>query len=406
MKLAFILFLLFALTSAGGPTYYVAPNGNDSNRGSLRSPWRTIVHAVRVTRPGDTILLRAGTYTDREVWIRDKFGWGGSPGKPKTIGAYPGEQPAIRSPKGFLIYASWVRIEGLKFYDEGVSTSIEDGNAVEHVEVLNNHFIGKFRYGAVELIGNNLRIEGNVIEITRQDSKLDHGIYLHAGKHNVVRANRISNSQGFGIHVYDEKKRYYPAQVMKDGFQDILIESNVVSGSKGASGLIVATADGIPVRNVRIRNNTFASNDLTGIEIRTGDGVQVHNNTIVNNGRQGIQIGKRGQVANVHIRNNIIVNPPNAVCQTGCFWYGRYHIQSGSNVQGLIVADNLYWPKDVRFSHVGDGRPVISDPLFVNATGMDFRLTPLSPAINAGRNVGLRYKGSAPDLGAMESESK
>jgi parallel beta-helix repeat protein len=238
MKLVFFLFLLLAHTNAQGATYYVSVGGNNANDGSLASPWRTLVHAVRTTRPGDTVLVREGTYTDHEIWIRDKFGWGGVPGRMKTIAAYPGEKPVIRSRNGLQIYASWIRIQGFRFYDEGITSNLGDGNIVENVEVLDNHFIGNFQYGAIELIGSNLLIADNTIEITEQKSEMDHGIYLHAGKNNVVRGNRITNPQGFGIHVYDERKRNYSEQQLREGFQNIVIEDNFVSGSKGASGIV------------------------------------------------------------------------------------------------------------------------------------------------------------------------
>ncbi|HEX7412351.1 MAG TPA: choice-of-anchor Q domain-containing protein, partial [Bacteroidales bacterium] len=44
----------------------------------------------------------------------------------------------------------------------------------------------------------------------------------------------------------------------------------------------------------------------------------------------------------------------------------------------------------------------IGNPLFVSSPG--FHLKAGSPAIDAGIDVGLPYKGSAPDMGAFESK--
>lgn len=43
--------------------YHVATNGRDANPGTLARPFRTVTKAVGVVRPGDTILVHAGTYT-------------------------------------------------------------------------------------------------------------------------------------------------------------------------------------------------------------------------------------------------------------------------------------------------------------------------------------------------------
>ncbi|HEX8832590.1 MAG TPA: DUF1565 domain-containing protein, partial [Abditibacteriaceae bacterium] len=51
--------------SADAATYYVAPQGNDAGPGtSLKAPLRTIQKAVDAAQPGDTILVRGGTYRE------------------------------------------------------------------------------------------------------------------------------------------------------------------------------------------------------------------------------------------------------------------------------------------------------------------------------------------------------
>ena len=54
-------------TVAKGATYYLSPNGNDSNPGTTADrPWRTfdkVLNASRPLRPGDTVVLLDGTYT-------------------------------------------------------------------------------------------------------------------------------------------------------------------------------------------------------------------------------------------------------------------------------------------------------------------------------------------------------
>gem|GEM_PF-3274708 len=56
----------FRLLKTPSPkTYYVSPSGNNSNSGTSGSPWGTISHAVTQLLPGDTLLLKSGTYNER-----------------------------------------------------------------------------------------------------------------------------------------------------------------------------------------------------------------------------------------------------------------------------------------------------------------------------------------------------
>jgi hypothetical protein len=59
-----VLLYIFAnsLLSAA-TTYYVAPDGKDSNQGSSGSPFRTIQKAADIVNPGDIVIIRDGVYT-------------------------------------------------------------------------------------------------------------------------------------------------------------------------------------------------------------------------------------------------------------------------------------------------------------------------------------------------------
>lgn len=45
-------------------TYYVSTSGNDSNAGTISSPWRTLQHAANTVVAGDTVYARAGVYNE------------------------------------------------------------------------------------------------------------------------------------------------------------------------------------------------------------------------------------------------------------------------------------------------------------------------------------------------------
>lgn len=70
-----------------GPAYFVDPvKGSDSVEGTEQKPWKTVNHAVKQLKPGDTLYLRGGIY-----WERVAASPQGNAGDPITIRSYPGE---------------------------------------------------------------------------------------------------------------------------------------------------------------------------------------------------------------------------------------------------------------------------------------------------------------------------
>lgn len=70
---------------------YVAPSGSDSAPGSLAQPWRTVAKAFASANPGDVVVLRGGTYWERDLVCNRS----GTAANPITLMAYPGEVPVI-----------------------------------------------------------------------------------------------------------------------------------------------------------------------------------------------------------------------------------------------------------------------------------------------------------------------
>ena len=62
MKKTLILLFLYVSLTLSGATYYVAPNGSDSNPGTLASPFFTLNKAWTLVASGDIIYMRGGTY--------------------------------------------------------------------------------------------------------------------------------------------------------------------------------------------------------------------------------------------------------------------------------------------------------------------------------------------------------
>src|SRR5262249_15619259 len=74
-----------------GPRLFVdAARGDDGNAGTARAPWKTLAHALRRLKPGDTLYLRGGTYHEKVVLSRS-----GTAKAPITVASYPGELAVI-----------------------------------------------------------------------------------------------------------------------------------------------------------------------------------------------------------------------------------------------------------------------------------------------------------------------
>jgi hypothetical protein len=138
---------LLCAGTLSGTAYYVAPNGNDANAGTVGQPFRTYVPAYNAARAGDVIYFRQGLYDyfsppGSEFYMRID-NRGGSPGNHVTYASYPGETAAIdvgTANKG-VATQKWQRFERLRIFSsspggnrQGVAMFDSDGNTFERCE--------------------------------------------------------------------------------------------------------------------------------------------------------------------------------------------------------------------------------------------------------------------------------
>ncbi|MFZ4695177.1 MAG: right-handed parallel beta-helix repeat-containing protein [Verrucomicrobiia bacterium] len=97
--------------------FHVDPDGDDSRAGAgPDSAWKTLGHAAGKVRPGDTVLVHAGTYREYVI-LRTT----GDKGKPITFAAAPGERVFLdgvdrnRSVAFRLANKHAIQIEGFRF---------------------------------------------------------------------------------------------------------------------------------------------------------------------------------------------------------------------------------------------------------------------------------------------------
>ena len=238
------------VTSSGPVTanaFYVATTGSDSNPGTLASPWKTIQHAASTVQAGDTVYIRAGTYTESvNIGVS-----GSATAGPVTFQSYPGEQaiidgtgltPSTSDVQGLIniVSQSYVTINGLEIQNYQTSNA----NAVP---------AGIWVTGS----GSNIQILNNIV-------------------HNIVTTSE-ANGNAFGIAVYGS------GSSATTSLDSVTISGNQVYSLKTGESESV-NVDG-NVTNFVISHNLIHDNDNIGIDAIGFEGVS--SNSAVDFARNG-----------------------------------------------------------------------------------------------------------------------
>lgn len=234
MRLFSLAVLLSCISAAFGQinsSFYVATTGDDSNPGTLATPWRTVQHAADTARAGSTVYVRGGIY---EELVSIKSSGNASDGF-ITFRSYPHETavldaehftPADRQGVVSIHNQSYVRIQGFE---------IRNFRTAEH---------------RLAPLGIDVRGFGSHIELLKNN--------VHHIENNFPgRDHPGSGGNGFGIAVYGTDA--------KAPITDLVIEGNEVHHLKtGSSESLVVNGN---VTNFRITGNVVHDNNNIGIDV-------------------------------------------------------------------------------------------------------------------------------------------
>jgi hypothetical protein len=263
--------------------WYAAPNGSSSGTGTIASPWSlatALAGAGGKVQPGDTIWLRGGTYTGKQVSTV-----AGVSGKPVVVRQYPGERATLDANgitgDHFVVRGGWtvfmdfeVANSNTTRYFNSTSNGMRPNNVVNNAS--NTKYINlKIHDGGVAFYSyrgqTNVEVYGCLIYNNGwmgSDRGHGHALYIQSDNGPVVlKDNVLFNQFGYGVHIY--------GNAGSGSLNNIRLEGNVAfnNGTLATSGTAAnilyggaSTSNGAAV----IGNLTYHSPGVSGTNVRVG----------------------------------------------------------------------------------------------------------------------------------------
>jgi len=250
--------------STGATRVVDAAAGNDGHPGTEAAPWKTLNKAFASLRPGETALVKTGTYSGR---IDPTGANSGTSAAPKTLAAYPGHTPVFTS----LIRANGLqywRFKGIVFAPANLDTGFYAVGSTAHLDFESV----TFRDCA---LGSGIVTETTCSDLQwwrctfsnngRPNTILDHGLYLKSSNCVVADCLFVRNSS-YGLQMYPSARNNIVVN-------NTLVENGIRTSDPNWTGGIVLA--GPTTGANKVLNNIIAFN--TGYGARSDSGTQSGN---------------------------------------------------------------------------------------------------------------------------------
>lgn len=363
----------------------VAPNGSDTNAGSLTSPFKTIQKAVDTAQAGDNIWLRGGIYTPASyIDIRNKSG---DANNRITLSNYNNEHVII---DGGSAGPQWefIRVTNSDYWTF-------KGFTIQHA------FQPAWLAVAIASVGSSHNI---YMDLELRDNEGIGMLLTDGSTNNLIDRVRAYNNIALNNPGDSDGIQIIGSSVTDASNRDNIIQ-NCISYNNGDDGFDLWQAFRTTIKNcTAYQNGLYANGNPTGgdgngfklgrglgehiiteciawgnhrvgFDYNSSDGqLLVYNNTAYANGSHNYYFEGSTKI----LKNNISFNPA---------------IQDFLQ-DGTVINTNNSW-------NLG-----ITNPQFISTahTDVDFlKLSCTSPALNAGVSVGLAGHDATPDLGAFQS---
>jgi len=415
MRVLFVVLLIFSGSISFGRTYYLSPEGSDSNPGTVTQPFFTLNKVWTVIFAGDTVFLRGGTYNFNSTqYLINKKGTATNTIK---IWAYPGEIPVItrNTTTGFKdIWQSGICFTGDYFHWKGLEITgytqleskvytgfrVSDSNN-NIIENINSHHNGHGFTLSGKSNGNlilNCDFYYNQDPLTDPKYEDADGLeicYIPAGMTNTIRGCRFwwNTDDGLDLWENDGTVLIDSCWSWNNGF----IPGTFTPAGNGNGFKLGITTINHGTKVLRTIKNCLAYNNRArGFDQNKAlCSVVLNNTTAYKNGTSGFVFDYGGILAVV--KNSI-----------------SYQNEIAPSLNGSAITaansfrDNEYMPSP---SSISDSDFLSLDGIQLEAPRKDdgslpeiefMHLAAGSVLIDAGVDVGLPFWGTAPDLGAFE----
>lgn len=393
-----------------GHTYYVDQSGcSDLFPGSASQPWCTLGHASNVLVPGDTVVVRPGTYSESVT---------PPSGSATAYITYQGLPGAILNGNGTAVNGQAFNIGSqsyliiMGFEVTNYKNPRPAGNSVDIYGTAHDIELSNL---TVHDNWNGIIMSDNANQITINDC------LVYNSRYGVGFENTVNNVFISRVTSHSNSETYIgpvSSYVNGDGFSDdagtadIFIQDGVAyNNSDGGFDFKAATFE---CKNCIAHDNRYGfriwgpgpytlinslgyGNGMTPLQTQSTGTTYLYNSTFVSHS------GDEGYV---------MEGPGQSLVMRNCILYGyTTQVVSGGGFASLDEDYNLYFSNQGAIGYSVGPHSVVLDPKFVNAAGNDYHLQSTSPAIDAGVALAfipddlddnLRPQGPAYDIGAYE----